>query len=142
MPIAILTTGTQTFCWPRTSPRQPERPSAPASATTLLKPQPNAANDIDDLTRLLSGSSNDFLHREVARGLAQSLVDLQRIRTVGEQILHELREFATASRLCTRERQIDWTASGATGNGPLRSIARPCLPSTSTRRSGTRRNLG
>src|ERR1035438_4908855 len=54
---------------------------------------PFAARRIEVLTALLAGSRNDPWFRELARDLAEALVDLERIRAARFQILSDLGGF-------------------------------------------------
>jgi hypothetical protein len=51
---------------------------------------PAAAKGIEALTRILAGARNDYWYRELARELAESSFDLQRIRDVCAHLLHQL----------------------------------------------------
>jgi hypothetical protein len=56
---------------------------------------PHAARRIEQLAEILAGQRNDPWFRELARNVAEALVDLARIRDVRFQILRDLGEFET-----------------------------------------------
>ena len=60
---------------------------------------------LEELTALLARGSNDAWYRELARRVAECLLELQRIRGVRSQILLSLGELETAD-LCEHERTV------------------------------------
>jgi hypothetical protein len=56
----------------------------------------DAATRVEFLAKVLEASRNDPWYCELARDLAESLVDLQRVRGVRAQILHQLGDLENA----------------------------------------------